>query len=220
VSPADEIGLFEAIDSQRSFRRFTDAPVSAEAITRILEAARKAPSPTNAQPWAFIVIRDPATRRAMAEIYAKAWGFAKPFYGDPEKAKDDDEHRMLVATNRLADAVDEAPVFINCCLDRSRLGAMVTPDLQTILEPSSVYGAVYAAIQNLLLAARGLGLGAVPTNLTRLLDAEVKPILGMPDHVETVSLVLLGYPKGTFGAPLRRPLSESAHAEAWGKPLG
>jgi nitroreductase len=215
----EEPGLFEAIDTQRSFRRFTDQPVSDESIRRMLEAARKAPSPTNSQPWAFIVIRDAATRRAIAEIYAKAWGFAKPFYGDPEKAQDDDERRMLVATNRLADAVDEAPVFINCCLDRSRLGAMVTPDMQTILEPSSVYGAVYASIQNLLLAARGLGIGAVPTNLTRLLDAEVKPLLGMPDHVETVSLVLLGYPRGKFGPPLRRPLEESAHAEGWGNPL-
>jgi len=83
-----------------------------------------------------------------------------------------------------------------------------------------VYGAVYASIQNLLLAARGLGIGAVPTNLTRLLDAEVKPILGMPDHIETVSLVLLGYPRGTFGPPLRRPLKESAHAEHWRNPLG
>ena len=216
---SDVPGLFEAIDTQRSFRRFTDRPVSDEAINRILEAARKAPSPTNSQPWAFIVVREPVTRRALAAIYAKAWGFAKPFYGDPAKATNDDERRMLVATDRLAAAVDEAPVFINCCLDRSRLGAMVTPDLQTILEPSSVYGAVYAAIQNLILAARGLGIGAVPTNLTRLLDAEVKPLLGMPEHVETVSLVLLGYPKGKFGPPLRRPLAQSAHAEQWGKPL-
>jgi nitroreductase len=211
--------LFEAIDTHRSFRRFTDKPVPDDAIWRMLEAARKAPSPTNRQPWAFIVIRDPATRRALAEVYAKSWGFAKQFYGDPAKATDDAERRMLVATDRLSEAIDEAPVFINCCLDRSLLGPMVTPDLQTILEPSSVYGAVYSAIQNLLLAARGLGLGCVPTNLTRLLDQEVRPILGMPEHVETVSLVLVGHPVGKFGPPLRRPLEEIAHNELWGKPL-
>jgi len=219
VTAADEIGLFEALDTTRSFRRFTDKPVPDEAIHRILDAARKAPSPTNSQPWAFIVIRDEATRKAIADVYSRAWGFARPFYGDPDKAKDEDERRMLTATDRMATAADEAPVFINCCLDRSRLGAMVTPDLQTILEPSSVYGAVYASIQNLILAARGLGIGAVPTNLTRLLDHEVKPILGMPDHVETVSLVLLGFPKGKFGPPLRRALEDSAHGELWGKPL-
>ena len=214
MTGSDDIGLFEAIHTQRSFRRFTDRPVSEEAV------ATRAPSPTNSQPWAFIVVRDPATRRALAEIYAKAWGFAKQFYGDPANAKDEPERRMLVATDHLAEGIDEAPVFINCCLDRSRLGPIVTPDLETILEPSSAYGAPWSAIQNLLLAARALGLAATPTNLTRLLDHEVRPLLGMPAHVETVILVLLGYPRGTFGPPLRRPASESVHLERWGNPPG
>ena len=217
---SDDLGLFEAIHTQRSFRRFADQPVSDETIHALLDAARQAPSPTNSQPWAFIVVRDAATRRALAEIYAKAWGFAKPFYGDPANAKDDAERRMLEATDRLADGLDEAAVFILCCLDRTRLGPMVTPDLQTILEPSSAYGAVWAATQNLLLAARALGLSGLPTNLTRLLDHEVRPILGMPEHVETCCLVALGYPRGKFGPPLRRPLAESAHDEHWGNPLG
>lgn len=216
IEPGD-FGLFEAIHTQRSFRRFTDQPVPDEALNSILEAATKAPSPTNRQPWAFVVVRDAGKRRALAEIYAKAWGFAKPFYGDPAKATDEDERRMLVATDRLAEGgLDEAPVFILCCLDRSRLGPMVTPDLQTILEPSSAYGAVWAAAQNLLLAARALGLAGLPTNLTRLLDHEVRPLLGMPEHVETVILVALGYPRGKFGPPLRRPPAESIHLEHWG----
>ena len=215
-----DIGLFEAIDTQRSLRRFSNAPVSEDTIRRLLEAARKAPSPTNSQPWAFIVVRDASTRRALAEIYAKAWGFAKQFYGDPAKARDEPERLMLEATDRLASVLDEAPVFINCCLDRSRLGPMVTPDLQTILEPSSAYGAVWAAVQNILLAARGLNLAAVPTNLTRLLDHEVRPILGMPDHVETVILIALGHPQNpNYGPPRRRAFGEIAHAELWGKSL-
>jgi nitroreductase len=220
VTEADGIGLFEAIDSQRSHRRFTDAPVSEAALRRLLDAARKAPSPTNSQPWAFIVVRDDERRRELAEIYAKAWGFAKPFYGDPAKAKDEPERVMLEATDTLAEHLDEAPVFVLCCLDRSRLGPMVTPDLQTILEPSSAYGAVWAAVQNLLLAARGLGLAALPTNLTRLLDHEVRPLLGMPEYVETVILVALGHPRRpSTTPPRRRPLSEVAHREHWGEPI-
>ena len=220
MSEPDGIGLFEAIDTQRSLRRFTDAPVPDHAIHRLLEAARKAPSPTNSQPWAFIVVTDPGKRRALAEIYAKAWGFAKQFYGDPAKAKDEPERIMLEATDRLAGGLDEAPLFINCCLDRSRLGVMVTPDLQTILEPSSAYGAVWAAVQNILLAARGLGLAALPTNLTRLLDHEVRPLLGMPEHVETVILIAIGHPaEGSFGPPRRRPLDDVAHREHWGTPF-
>jgi len=213
--------LFDVIDTQRSLRRFTDAPVSDDDIRRMLESARKAPSPTNRQPWAFLVIRDPEKRRAIAEIYKKSWGFAKQVYGDPDKATDAAERVMLVDTDRMAEAIDEAPVFINCMLDRSLLGIMITPDLQTILEPSSVYGAVYSAIQNMLLSARALGLAATPTNLTRFFDHEVKPLFGIPDHVETISLVLLGHPvKANFGPPRRRPLDEIAFSEAWGKPLG
>ena len=220
MTEPDGVGLFETIDTQRSHRRFTDAPVSEAAIRRMLEAARKAPSPTNSQPWAFIVVRDAERRRALAEIYAKAWGFAKQFYGDPAKAKDEPERMMLEATDKLAEGIDEAPLFILCCLDRSRLGVMVTPDLQTILEPSSAYGAVWAAVQNLLLAAHGLGLAALPTNLTRLLDHEVRPLLGMPEHVETVILVALGHPRSPSNTPpRRRPLAESAHREHWGEPL-
>lgn len=212
--------LFEAIDTQRSLRRFSDKAVSDDDIRRVLESARKAPSPTNRQPWAFIVIRDPATRRAIAEIYKKSWGFARQVYGDPAKAENEPERVMLVETDRLADAIDEAPVFINCMLDKSQLGIMVTPDLQTILEPSSVYGAVYAAMQNMLLTARALGLAATPTNLTRFFDHEVRSILGHPEHVETVSLILVGHPlKPSFGPPRRKPLEEIAHIELWGKPL-
>ena len=212
--------LFDAIDTQRSLRRFTDEPVSDEDVRRMLESARKAPSPTNRQPWAFIVIRDEATRRAMADIYKKSWGFARQVYGDPAKAESEPERVMLTETDRLADAIDEAPLFINCMLDRSQLGIMVTPDLQTILEPSSVYGAVYAAIQNLLLSARALGLAATPTNLTRFFDAEVRALLGHPEHVETISLILVGHPRTpAFGPPRRKPLEEIAYSEAWGKPL-
>ena len=220
MNEQEGIGLFEAIDTQRSLRRFTEEPVSEEHIRRLLEAGRKAPSPTNSQPWAFIVIQDPETRRALADIYAKAWGFAKQFYGDPAKAKDEPERIMLEATDRLAAGIDEAPLFINCCLDRSRLGVMVTPDLQTILEPSSAYGAVWAAVQNILLAARGLGLAALPTNLTRLLDHEVRALLGMPDHVETVILIAVGHPsQPNFGPPRRRALEDVAHQERWGSPI-
>jgi nitroreductase len=212
--------LFEAIDTQRSLRRFSDEPVSDDDIRRMLESARKAPSPTNRQPWAFIVVRDPATRRAMAEIYRKSWGFARQVYGDPEKAEDEPERVMLVETDRLADAIDEAPAFINCMLDKSLLGIMITPDLQTILEPSSVYGAVYAAMQNMMLTARALGLAATPTNLTRFFDNEVRALLGHPEHVETVSLILVGHPLNPrFGPPRRKQLAEIAYSEGWGKAL-
>jgi nitroreductase len=215
----EDIGLFEAVHTQRSIRRFTDRPVPEEAVARVLEAATRAPSPTNAQPWKFVVVREAERRRAVADVYRRAWEMAKQFYGDPENAAEETERRMLVATDRLAEKLDEAPVFIFCCLDRSRLGPMVTPDLAQLLDPSSAYGAVWAAIQNLALAARALGLAATPTTVHRLFEPEIRDLLALPPYVETVALVVMGYPRGEFGPTQRLPLAEIAFAERWDEPL-
>jgi nitroreductase len=220
---SDDIGLFETIFSLRAVRDFAPDPIPDGALERMLDAAVRAPSPTNSQPWAFLVVRDPEMRARIADVYRRVWTMVRePVYGDLDAIEDAGQRRMLKATDRLAAAIDEAPVFVFAMLDRSRLGVMVTPDLQTLLEPSSAYGAVYAAVQNMILAARGLGIGAVTTTLTRFLDAEVRELLGYPEHVETVSMVALGVPRAPsrFGPTTRRSIQECAHSERWGRPLG
>ena len=88
------------------------------------------------------------------------------------------------------------------------------------LDLTTVPGRVREQAKLVILDTLGAGLAAVPTNLTRFFDAEVRPLLGYPEHVETISLVLLGHPlTPNFGPPRRRPLGEIAYAEAWGKPL-
>ena len=85
----DEIGLFEAMYSQRAIRSFKPDEIPEEAILRIVEAATKAPSGGNMQPWAFIVVRDRAVRGSLAEVaretfngmYNGATARAEP--GDP-----------------------------------------------------------------------------------------------------------------------------------------
>ena len=219
---ADDLGVFDAIHSLRAIRQFEPDAVPDEAIATILEAATRAPSPQNSQPWAFIVVRDAATRAQIAEIYRRVWNLVKePVYGDLNAIEDPSQKRLLLATDRLAAAVDEAPLFIFAMLDRSRLGVMVTPDLQTLLEPSSAYGAVWAAVENMLLAARALQVGAITTNLTKLMDHEVRAILGYPEHVETVSMLALGTPRppAKFGPTTRRAPAECAHSERWGRPV-
>jgi nitroreductase len=66
-----EIGLFEAIYSARSLRRFKPDLVAEELITKILDAAIRAPSGGNAQNWAFVVVRDPDQRQKLGTIYAR-----------------------------------------------------------------------------------------------------------------------------------------------------
>jgi nitroreductase len=218
----EDLSVFDAVHSLRAIRAFEPDPVPEDAIASILEAGTRAPSPQNSQPWAFIVVRDPSTRAQIAEIYRRVWNIVKePVYGDINAIEDTSQRRLLQATDRLAAAVDEAPLFIFAMLDRSKLGVMVTPDLQTLLEPSSAYGAVWAAIENMLLAARALEIGAISTNLTRLMDVEVRAILGYPEHVETVSMLALGRPRAPsrFGPTTRRPVSDVAHTERWGAPF-
>jgi nitroreductase len=219
---SDELGVFEAIHSLRGIRHFESEAVAEEAVASILEAAIRAPSPQNSQPWAFVVVRDAETRKRIAEIYSRVWNMVKePVYGDLDAIEDTSQRRLLKATDRLAAAIDESPLFIFAMLDRSKLGVMVTQDLQTLLEPSSAYGAVWAAIQNMLLAARAMGIGAITTNLTRLMDHEVREILGYPTHVETVSMIALGTPRAPskFGTTTRHPVAEVAHSERWGEPF-
>jgi len=214
----DELGVFEAIDSLRAVRHFHPDPVPDDVIDRILNAGIRAPSPQNSQPWAFVVVRDAAMRARIAEVYRRVWNIVKePVYGDLDAIEDTSQRRLLKATDRLAAAIDEAPLFIFAMLDRMKLGVMVTPDLQTLLEPSSAYGAVWAAIENMVLAARALEVGVITTNLTKLMEAEVRGMLGYPEHVETVSMLALGKPRppAKFGPTTRRPVAEVTHFETW-----
>ncbi len=219
---SEDLGVFEAIDSLRAIRAFAPDPIADDVIERILGAGIRAPSPQNSQPWAFVVVRDAKMRARIAEVYRRVWNIVKePVYGDLDAIEDTSQRRLLKATDRLAAAIDEAPLFIFAMLDRSRLGVMVTPDLQTLLEPSSAYGAVWAAIENMVLAARALDVGVITTNLTKLMEAEVRGLLNYLEHVETVSMLALGRPRppARFGPTTRRPVAEVAHSEQWDQPL-
>jgi nitroreductase len=74
-------------------------------------------------------------------------------------------------------------------------------------------------VQNIMLAARALGIGSCLTTIHRYRDAQVKELLGIPPHVETAALIPLGYPRGRFGQAPRRPLGEVAFADRWGQQL-
>ena len=194
-----DIGLFEAIYSQRAIRSFKPDPVPDALIEQVVEAATKAPSGGNSQPWGFIVVRDAETRAELAAIarrtfdgmYQAALGHAQP--GDPPPFP-----KLKV----MVDHIDDIPVWIAVC--------------STMPGPAA-YGSIFPAVQNLLLAARGLGLGAVLTGLLGGPSVEAtKKVLGIPDEVEPVAFIPLGYPdKERYGPTTRRPLAEVLHWEHW-----
>src|SRR5262252_603755 len=108
-----ELGLFEAIHTARALRRLKPDPVPQELITRILDAAIRAPSAGNAQNWAFIVVRDPAQRRRLGDIYRRASDVASAFYaarGRPPHLSEDEFRRLMTSGAHLWEHMGDAPV--------------------------------------------------------------------------------------------------------------
>jgi len=116
-----DIGLFEAIYSARSLRRLKPDPVPEELITKILDAAIRAPSGGDAQNWAFIVVRDPDKRRQLGALYRKASDIAEAIYaarGRPPHLTERQYARFMASGKHLWDHMGEAPVLLIACSRR------------------------------------------------------------------------------------------------------
>ena len=206
--PAD-IGLFEAIYTQKAIRRLKPDPVPDELVRKLIDAAIRAPSGGNRQPWAFVVIRDSDSKRKIGEWYLDAWN--QTYGAIPEEARAQFRGsfaRTYRSAEHLAHHLAEAPVLILVCASDVGVPGSAAA--------ASMYGSIFPAVQNLLLAARGLELGAALTTLHKLHEADVKALLGIPDNVETVALIPVGYPAGKYGPASRRPVEEVLHTERWG----
>ena len=139
-----DIGLFEAIYSARSIRRLKPDPVPEELITRILDAAIRAPSGGNAQSWAFVVVRDPDLRRQLGVIYRKASDIAEAVYaarGRPSHLTDQQYARLMTAGRHLWDHMGEAPVLLLPCSRRPVLPAReaLPPDIAAGWDEEAAY---------------------------------------------------------------------------------
>jgi nitroreductase len=223
------IELFEAIYSARSLRRFRSDPVPEELITRVLDAAIRAPSAGNAQNWAFVVVRDPAQRSKLGAIYRKASDIAAAVYearGRPRHLTEAQWARMMAAGAWLWEHLGEVPVLLVPCLQRRDMPpaealppAVAARYGEELCYLDRIRGAsIYPAVQNIMLACRALGLGTVITTNHLRCEEEVKAVLGLPGEMETFALMPIGYPLDKFGPLTRRPLHEVAHADHWSRP--
>jgi nitroreductase len=201
--------LFKIIRTTRSMRRLKSDPVPNELIRKILEAGVCAPSGGNMQRWRFLVIRDPNVKETVGALYKRAWDEqVAPRYraGEPAPGMSPDRFlRLLDAAEYLASHIHEAPVWIVPCLEEA------TP---TRTSGSSVY----PAVQNMLLAARALGLGATLTTLYLQFEKEAEAALELPPNVHSYALLPIGFPMGRFGAVRRIPLADVVYEDRWGQP--
>src|SRR3984893_4497705 len=197
--------LIEIIRTSSSMRRLKPDPVPNEWIRRILEAGTCAPSGGNMQRWRFLLIRDPKVKETVGALYKRAWDEqVGPRYrsGEPAPGMSRERFlRLLDAAEYMTAHIHEAPVWIVPCLEGGR--------------PTRTSGSsIYPAVQNMLLAARALGIGATLTTLYLNFEKEVEAALGLPPNVHSYALLPIGYPIGRF-VPVRRI---ALYKDRWGQP--
>ncbi len=205
-----ELSLHDAIYSLRAMRRLKPDPVPESELRELVDAATQAASGANDQGWGFVVITDREQRRRVAEVYRR---LGHELVRDQSLASgllSDAQTRVYRHAMVLVERMANVPAMILAC---ARGPAPTSP-----LEASTHYGSIYPAIQNLMLAARARGLGTTLTTLHKASENEIKAILEIPDDVDTVALIPIGYPEGRFGRPKRRPSRDVTHWDRWGQP--
>ena len=205
--------LFETMHTTRAMRRLKPDPVPDALIRKILEAGVCAPNGGNTQRWRFMVIKDRSIkqqvqifyRRAFDEVVGPRYLKSAPPPGVTREAYD----RQHAAVEYLTDHFHEAPVWIVACLEEGTAAA-------TRWSGASIY----PAVQNMLLAARALGLGATLTTRHLLYEKETEAALGLPPGVHSYAILPIGYPMGKFGPVGRGPLADIVYEDRWGRPYG
>jgi nitroreductase len=226
-STMSDLALFEAIYTARALRRLKSDPVPEELITRVLDAAIRASSGGNAQNWAFIVVRDAEKRRRLGAIYRKASDEVSAIYaarGRPAHLTADQYDRLMSGGGYLWDHLGDAPVLLVPCLTVREMPprAILPAPVQDRYDAHLAYqerirgASIYPAVQNIILACRGLGLGTVITTNHLLYEGEVRAVLGIPEDAFTFALMPIGFPIGKYGPLARKPVSEVAYADGWG----
>jgi nitroreductase len=225
----NEIALFEAIHTARALRRLKPDPIPEDALTKILDAAIRAPSAGNAQNWAFVVVRDREQRASLGAIYRKASDIASVMYANrarPAHMSNAQYHRFMSSGAYLWDHMADAPVLLVPCMKHPALPpkSALPPQIQARYEEERAYAdrirgaSIYPAVQNIILACRALGLATLITTNHLRYEAEVKAVLGIPGDVDTYALMPIGYPEGNFGPVARRAVSEVVYADRWANP--
>jgi len=208
---SEDFALFETMYTCRAMRRIDDRDVPEEMLVKLIDAAHRAPSGSNTQNARWIVVRDPKIKQKLANLNRKhALPYIQPQLDNPSGSatQSADQHkRLLDAVVWQMDHMHEIPALIVACFDYPEK-----------VEGLGVYrsaGSVWPGIQNLLLAARAMGLGAAPTTLALRDQDAAREVLNLPETFAALCLIPVGFPLGKFGPVSRRPLDEVMSFDQW-----
>ncbi len=187
----------------RAIRYLKPDPVPRELIDRVLWAATRAPSPGNSQGWDFIVVDDPARKEPIAAAVRAGMTARLAAMERPDRTT----RLMLDGTAALVAAFEKAPVVIFVC------GGVIYP--YAAPREQFTWSALYPAAQNILVAARALGLGTTLTTLHGVAEPVVRDVLGIPADIKIAATIPLGWPVAKFGPVNRRPVEDFVHHNGW-----
>jgi nitroreductase len=228
-----DLDLLTTLRSTGAVREFRDEPVPDEVLARLLETARFAPSGGNRQGWRVIVVKDPAARTALRDLYLSGWyeylalvsaGLTawSPLSDRQEEATALANAAQFAAAGAaapgFAEKLDTAPALLLVLAD---LGALATVD-RDLPRYTLVGGAsIYPFVWSLLLAARTEGLAGVMTTMPVRQEAELRTLFDIPEGVVAAALVVLGHPVAAARRLKRAPVDSFAWVDRYeGDPVG
>ncbi|MEY2565982.1 MAG: hypothetical protein QOE35_511 [Actinomycetota bacterium] len=194
-----------------------DRPVEDDVLRECLELAVQAPTGSNAQNWQWVVVTDAERRKALGDVYRRAFDIyeqmpqnAASIYDGSDPGRVAQQDRVMDSARYLADRMVEVPAMLIPCLNMRIDGA---PNLAA----ASMYGSVLPGAWSFMLAARERGLGTSWTSLHLMFEEEAAAIVGIPfAEVTQLALIAVGYTKGTeFKPATREPLDTVVHWNAW-----
>lgn len=197
--------LFATLYTARALRRFKPDPIPDEMLFQLIDAAIRAPSGQNAQDWRFVIIRDPAVKQRMQEWSQTPWRRYMARYADRPAAIDElprAQRLSLRSVEHLVNHLGECPVVIAVLGLKGRHG---TPG-----------GSAFPAVQNLLLAARALGLGGSVFNFPLSHEAELRELVRVPENNQIYCLLPIGYPTDRQGPVRRKPVADVTYVDTFG----
>ncbi len=203
LTPPAELSMSvgEALFTQRAIRRFDpDRPVSDEALEIIINAGSKAPNGGNVQPVRLLVIRDRQHIEAFGELYHEAWW-----------AKRADAYGWVPDQELPPGSPYAMPALL-----ASEMGA--APAVVLVFSASAPGVSVYPTAQNLMVAARAMGIGSVLTTLHDTVLDRLFEMFAVPSEMRFHCCIPLGYPRGNFGTTHRLPTNQTTHWNQWGEP--
>ncbi len=208
--------MVEAMMTQRAVRKVRPDPVDDALVLRCIELSLRAPTGSNGQNWEFIVVKDPAVKRKLGKRYRQGWDL---YYRSTVRKIAETDESMAKTARAVQWQVDhfaEIPVMVVACLRMTvREGKIpYLPMPHAVL--SGFFGSIYPSVQNILLAARSMGLGASLITLPLWSQASARRALGLPTSVTPICIVPMGWPRGRYGPTTRRPVGEVVHLNRFG----